>query len=281
MTPSLLKVGIYGLGLIGGSLAKALRKSGEGITLYGYDRRKRRVKMALDEKVISKVLSGSEVAEMDVIFLAIPVLESLDAAQKLIEKMKKGSILTDCGSVKQSLCREMEGCSGDPWFVGGHPIAGTEKSGYENSFPELFKERVVFITPFERTPRDKVETVRSLWKKTGARVLKVDAKYHDHVFAFVSHLPHAVAYSLVHAVATFDSRLPLGYSAGGFKDFTRIASSNPVMWTDIMVENRDEILRALTHYRKSFTLLEDLIRKGDVEGMKEYFRLSKKKRDSI
>ncbi len=281
MTLSSLKVGIYGLGLIGGSLGKALRVSLPEITLYGYDRRKKRVEMALTEGVIAGPLSGKKVSEMDVIFLAIPVTGSLDAAKDLIGRMKKGSVLTDCGSVKRSLCRGMEHLSNDPWFVGGHPIAGTEKAGYENSFPGLFKEKVVFITPFEGTPREKVEAVRFLWKKTGARVLKVEAKYHDHVFAFVSHLPHAVAYSLVHSVATFDSRLPLGYSAGGFKDFTRIASSNPVMWTEIMVENRDEILRALTHYKKSLSLLEELIRKGDVEGMKEYFRLSKKKRDSI
>jgi prephenate dehydrogenase len=275
------RVGIYGLGLIGGSLAKAIKSYLPGISLYGYDLVRGRVNMALEEGVISAPLKGKLVGDMEVIFLALPVTKSLQAAPRLIRRMAPDAVLTDCGSTKVSLCRKMEEFSDGPFFVGGHPIAGTEKAGYENGFPELFRERVVFLTPQGNTPGKAWRKVKNLWKGVGAKVIKVDAGYHDHVFAFVSHLPHAVAYSLVHSVATFDSKLPLGYSAGGFKDFTRIASSDPTMWAEIMVENREEVLRALEHYGKSVSLLSKLVREGDVSGMKRFFRISKKKRDSI
>lgn len=276
-----LNVGIYGLGLIGGSLAKALSRSSPDLTIMGYDRNRKRLHMSLEDGTITEVLKGNKYEEVDVLFLAIPVERSKEVGKKLLARLRTDAILTDCGSVKKPICDELSEFTKGPFFVGGHPIAGTEKSGYENCFPDLFKSRVVFLTPYTGTPASKIRMVKSLWKRTGARVLEVEAGYHDHVFAFVSHLPHIVAYSLVHAVATFDSELPLGYSAGGFKDFTRIASSDPTMWSEIMVENKREIVMALKHFKKNLSQLETLIRGEDVPGMNRYFNLSKKKRDSI
>lgn len=275
------RVGIYGLGLIGGSLAKALSQYAPDITLLGYDRSKKRIGMALSEGTITGVLDRTRFADVDVLFLAVPVSRSRGIAHRLVSKLHEDAVLTDCGSVKKPICDALGKYTKGPYFIGGHPIAGTEKSGYENGFPDLFRKKVVFLTPDKSIPRRKIDLVKGLWKATGARVLEVEAGYHDHVFAFVSHLPHIVAYSLVHAVATFDSKLPLGYSAGGFKDFTRIASSDPDMWSEIMIENKQEIILALKHFNKNLLELESLIKKEDATGMKKYFKLSKKKRDSI
>ncbi|NIS74971.1 MAG: prephenate dehydrogenase/arogenate dehydrogenase family protein [Deltaproteobacteria bacterium] len=276
-----LRVGIYGLGLIGGSLVKALSKWQSEITLLGYDRNRKRLNMALSEGTVTEVLKGTHYRDVDVVFLAIPVSRSRDVAKRIISKLEKEAILTDCGSVKKPICDALGHHTKGPFFIGGHPIAGTEKSGYESGFPGLFQDRVVFLTPHCEIPKKKIGLVKHLWKLTGARVLEVDADYHDHVFAFVSHLPHIVAYSLVHAVATFDSKLPLGYSAGGFKDFTRIASSDPDMWSEIMIENKREIVMAFRHFKKNLSELESLIKREDSAGMKKYFKLSKRKRDSI
>ncbi|RMG60803.1 MAG: prephenate dehydrogenase [Deltaproteobacteria bacterium] len=275
------RIGIVGLGLIGGSLAKALRESAPGVEIYASDRRKKRVEMALGEGVISGTLGKKNLPEMDIVVLAVPVQESVKVARDLILRMAPESILTDCGSVKGEIYRALQDYWKSPCFVAGHPIAGTERSGYENGFPTLFRNRMVFLCPYKRTPRGKVALVKKMWERVGARVRTMDPDAHDHLFAFVSHLPHAVAYSLVHAIATFDSPLPIGYSAGGFRDFTRIASSDPTMWTEIMLQNREEVLRALRHFRKSLGALEEMIKKGDEEAMKRYFRMAKKTRDSL
>ena len=138
------------------------------------------------------------------------------------------------------------------------------------------------MTPTPRTDAGAVLRVERIWKRAGSAVLlRMDPKTHDHVFAYVSHLPHAVAYALVHSVATLPSRVPLGYSAGGFRDFTRIASSNPEMWKDIVLENRTELLRALSHYRRNLALLERRIAAGDAGGLLEYFGRAKKTRDGL
>lgn len=276
-----LKVGIYGLGLIGGSLARALSSRQAGMEIYGYDRKKERVGLALSDGTIKGELKGKTYGEMDVIVLAVPVRRSLSIGKRIIKRMNSKAVLTDCGSVKCAIFDHMSSYAKGPFFVAGHPVAGTEKAGYENSFAGLYDKRVVFLSPYEETPLDKVRVVERLWEAAGAKAIKVPPAYHDHVFAFVSHLPHIVSYSLVHSVATFDSPLPLGYSAGGFKDFTRIASSDPSMWAEILVENKQEVLRSLRHFKKSLSLLEKMIREEDEKEMKGYFRLSKKKRDSI
>ncbi|MGE5190560.1 MAG: prephenate dehydrogenase [Gemmatimonadota bacterium] len=276
------RIGIVGLGLIGGSLALALSGRRGGPEVWGCDRRRAYARQALDAGAISRACTEREIAACDVVVVCVPVLQSVSLIRRLGARMRPGSVLTDAGSVKAGIVRAGEAAMArGAAFVGGHPIAGTENSGYPAAFPGLFRGRTVIVTPTPESGSAAVRRVEALWRRVGARVLRMDARTHDHVFAYVSHLPHAVAYALVHAVATLDSRVPLGYTAGGFRDFTRIASSNPVMWKDIVLQNREEVLRATRHYRRNFALLEGLIRRRDAAGLLSYFRKAKKTRDGL
>ncbi len=276
------RLGIVGLGLIGGSLALSLKGKPGAPEIWGCDRRGDSVRMAREDGVIARACSESEIAACDIVVVCVPVIRSIALIRRIGKRMRPGSILTDVGSVKAEIVRAgREAVARGAEFVGGHPIAGTENSGYAAADASLFHGRTSIITPGEGNSEPALRCVEALWKMAGARVLRMDPETHDHVFAYVSHLPHAVAYALVHSVATLDSRVPLGYSAGGFRDFTRIASSNPEMWKDIVLQNRTEVLRAIAHYRKNFAHLEGLIRKEDATGLLSYFRKSKRTRDRL
>jgi prephenate dehydrogenase len=276
-------VGILGLGLIGGSLALALKGKRGAPEVWGCDRRKETVRRALSAGAIARGCTEAELAACDVVVVCIPVLRAVEAIRRLGPRMRPGAVLTDAGSVKSGIVREGErAAAGGAFFVGGHPIAGTEASGFSAADPGLFRGRSFIVTPTRRTDAGAVRRVERIWKRAGSAVLlRMDPKTHDHVFAYVSHLPHAVAYALVHSVATLPSKVPLGYSAGGFRDFTRIASSNPGMWKDIVLQNRTEVLRALAHYRRNLALLERRIARSDVDGLLDYFGRAKKTRDGL
>jgi prephenate dehydrogenase len=238
--------------------------------------------MALADRAIARACTESEIASCDIVVVCVPVLRSVDLLRRIGGRMRPGAVLTDAGSVKAAVVKAgraavPEGAE----FVGGHPIAGTENSGYPAADAYLFKGRTVILTPTKGNTEAAIGRVGRIWRLAGARVLRMDPRLHDHVFAYVSHLPHAVAYALVHSVATLDSNVPLGYSAGGFRDFTRIASSNPEMWKDIVLQNRREVLGAVGHYRKNLALLEGLIRRKDSAGLLAYFRKAKKTRDGL
>ena len=277
------RVGILGLGLIGGSLALALKGKRGAPEVWGCDRRKETVRKALSAGAIARGCTEAELAGCDVVVVCIPVLRAVEAIRRLGPRMRPGAVLTDAGSVKSGIVREGERAAArGSFFVGGHPIAGTEASGFSAADPGLFRGRSFIVTPTRRTDAGAVRRVERIWKRAGSAVLlRMDPKTHDHVFAYVSHLPHAVAYALVHSVATLPSKVPLGYSAGGFRDFTRIASSNPGMWKDIVLQNRTEVLRALAHYRRNLALLERRIARGDVDGLLDYFGRAKKTRDGL
>ncbi len=276
------RVGIVGLGLIGGSLALALSGRRGGPEVWGCDRRREFARMAVEGGAIARACTEREMAQCDIVVVCVPVLRSLALIRSLGGRMRPGAVLTDAGSAKAEIVRAgLAAMARGAEFVGGHPIAGTENSGYPAAFAGLFKGRTVILTPTAGNSEAALRRVETLWRRAGARVLRMDARTHDHVFAYVSHLPHAVAYALVHSVATLDSRVPLGYSAGGFRDFTRIASSNPEMWKDIVLQNRGEVLRAARHYRRNFALLEGLIRRRDAAGLLSYFRKAKKTRDGL
>lgn len=277
-----VRLGIVGLGLIGGSLALALRGKRGAPEVWGCDRRKESVRAAAECGAIARGATEREIAACDVVVVCVPVRGSVAVIERIGRRMRPGSVLTDAGSVKAEVVERgraavAEGVS----FVGGHPIAGTENSGFSAADGSLFQGRTAIVTPCEGDDPRAVHAVEKVWQRAGARVLTMDPATHDHVFAYVSHLPHVVAYALVHAVGTLETNVPLGYSAGGFRDFTRIASSNPAMWRDIVLQNRPEMLRALAHYRKNLSLIEGLIRKGDEEGILAYFGRSKKIRDGI
>ncbi|HEY3491157.1 MAG TPA: prephenate dehydrogenase/arogenate dehydrogenase family protein [Candidatus Deferrimicrobiaceae bacterium] len=277
-----LRLGIVGLGLIGGSLARALKGKRGAPEVWGFDKRRESVRMALECGAIAKGATEREIAGCDVVVVCVPVRVSVGVIERIGRRMRAGSILTDAGSVKAEVVAKgraavAEGVS----FVGGHPIAGTENSGFPAADPALFKGRTAIVTPCDGDDAVAVGIVEKIWRLAGARVLRMDPVTHDHVFAYVSHLPHVVAYALVHAVGTLDTKVPLGYAAGGFRDFTRIASSNPAMWKDIVLQNRPEMLRALAHYRKNLALIEGLIRQGDEAEILAYFGRAKKIRDGI
>ncbi len=276
------RIGIVGLGLIGGSLALSLRGRTGGPEVWGCDRRTESVRLARKSGAIARGCTESEIAACDIVVVCVPVIRSIGLIRRIGKRMRPGSVLTDVGSVKAEVVRAgQKGVAGGAEFVGGHPIAGTENSGFAAADPSLFRGRTAIVTPGEGNSETALRRVEAMWRMTGARVLRMDPETHDHVFAYVSHLPHVVAYALVHSVATLDSRVPLGYSAGGFRDFTRIASSNPEMWKDIVLQNRAEVLRSSAHFRRNLALLERLIRRGDAKGLLAYFRRSKRTRDRL
>ncbi len=276
------RIGIAGLGLIGGSLALSLKGKPGTFEIWGCDRRRETAGMAREGGALDRVCTEAEIAACDIVVVCVPVIRSVDLIRRIGRMMRPGTVLTDVGSVKAEIVRAgRKSMARGAEFVGGHPIAGTENSGYAAADASLFRGRTSVVTPSEDNSEAALRRVEAMWKRTGARVVRMDPETHDHVFAYVSHLPHAVAYALVHSVATLDSRVPLGYSAGGFRDFTRIASSNPEMWKDIVLQNRDEILRATSHYRKNFSLLEGLVRRKDAKGLLAYFRRAKRTRDRL
>jgi prephenate dehydrogenase len=277
-----LRLGIVGLGLIGGSLARALSGKRGAPEVWGLDRRKEYVRMALDCGAIAKGATEREIASCDVVVVCVPVRSSVAVIARIGKRMRPGAVLSDAGSVKAEVVSKGRAAAAPGVsFVGGHPIAGTENSGFPAADARLFKWRTAIVTPCEGDDPAAVRAIERLWTLAGARVLRMDPATHDHVFAYVSHLPHVVAYALVHAVGTLDTRVPLGYSAGGFRDFTRIASSNPGMWKDIVLQNRAQVLKSLAHYRKNLAQIEGLIRDGDEAGILAFFGRSKKIRDGI
>ncbi len=276
------RIGILGLGLIGGSLALALKGRRGAPEVWGYDRNRDSLEQALRAGAVAKACTETGIAACPVVVVCVPVIRSLGLIRRLKPRMAPGSVLTDVGSVKDELVREGRAAAGaGVEFIGGHPIAGTENSGFSSADPLLFRGRTVILTPAPGNTAEGLARVERIWKLAGARVLRMAPRLHDHVFAYVSHLPHAVAYALVHSVATLDSKVPLGYSAGGFRDFTRIASSNPEMWKEIVLQNRGEVLRALGHYRRNLALLERLVRRREAAGLLAYFREAKKTRDGL
>jgi len=277
------RLGILGLGLIGGSLALALKGKRGAPEVWGHDRNRAHVRRALAAGAIDRGCTPDELVGCDMVVVCIPVRSSLSAIRTLGGRMRPGSILTDAGSVKADVVREGERSAGKGVsFVGGHPIAGTERSGFSAADPFLFRGRSFIATPTRRTSEEALLRVERLWRLAGSKVvLRMAPKTHDRVFAYVSHLPHVVAYALVHSVATLPSRVPLGYSAGGFRDFTRIASSDPEMWKDIVLQNRKEVLRAMERYRRNLDLLARRIAGSDAAGLREYFARAKKTRDGL
>jgi prephenate dehydrogenase len=212
---------------------------------------------------IDETLGGA-----DLVVVATPVGISVDLIKEMVPFLKKGAIITDAGSVKTAIVKEAETCvPGTLHFVGSHPIAGTENSGFESSFPSLFNDRKCIITPVAGTDPGALEKVKALWSLVGAKVVCMDCEEHDRIFAAVSHLPHLVAYSMVNCLLTIDGfeENIFSYSAGGFKDFSRIAASHPEMWKDIVLMNKDKVLPALAVFQKYVSELKDAIEHDDAD----------------
>ncbi|CAH2031116.1 prephenate dehydrogenase [Trichlorobacter ammonificans] len=284
--PLIRTMTVIGVGLIGGSFARALKGSGAVERVIGVDRDQENLKTALELGVVDEAAPSlaDGVRAADLVFLAVPVRSVAAVVAELAPHLAGGCIVTDGGSVKDELVRQCEALlPAGVAFVGGHPIAGTEHSGAAASFAELFKGRRCILTPTATTDAAALQTVRRLWEAAGSRVESMDPLTHDRVFAAVSHLPHMVAYALVHAVAASaeEEENILAFSAGGFRDFTRIASSDPVMWRDIALMNRGPLLDLLDRYADELAALRQRVESGDGTWLEQFFRTSKRLRDEI
>lgn len=277
---------IIGVGLIGGSLARALKSSGAVKEIVGTSRNTQHLQCALELGVIDHIEGdvGVAVNDADVVVVAVPVgaMESVftDIAPHLSDK----TVLTDVGSSKASVVEAAKKAFGrlPANFVPGHPIAGTEKSGVENSFAELFQQRRVILTPTEVSSVGAVSAVREMWEQVGATVTEISVSHHDEVLAATSHLPHLLAFALVDTLATMDDKQEIfDYAAGGFRDFTRIASSDPLMWHDICVHNEPALLKMLDLFNGDLNRLRKAIAENDGDYLLQVFSRAKAARDQL
>ncbi|MBI5748010.1 MAG: (d)CMP kinase [Nitrospinae bacterium] len=267
---------IIGVGLIGGSFARVCKEKKLADRIIGFGRDEKNLKKAVELKVIDSYTQNLKeaVRDSDFILLATPVSTIIEIAREMMPYLKKGAIITDAGSVKGEIVREIDKILPEGiFFVGAHPIAGTEKSGVEASFLDLFVGSRCVMTPVLKTDPVALEKVKEIWKETGSEVILMDADKHDRYLAAVSHLPHAVAYALVNAVGGLDEKEKgvLSFSAGGFRDFTRIAASHPAMWRDIFLMNKREVVGMINLFQSTLEDIKEAISSSDGKKLEKEF----------
>ena len=277
------KITIIGVGLIGGSLAKAIKKNNLAEVVFGFGRNLSRLEVAQKSNIIdqysidiSEALDGASI-----VVIATPVGTFESILRELKPYITEGMIITDVGSTKTGIAKsareilvEMASC-----FVPAHPIAGKEKSGFESSDEELFINKKVIITPLEINTDKTINSLKKLWEDVGADVDFMSAESHDELLGMTSHLPHMLAFSLVNYLITQNPSASI-YAAGGFKDFSRIASGDAVMWRDICLNNRDQIIAHIKSYQETLSALVDAIDNQDKDKLESFFRDAKTTRDS-
>ena len=275
---------IIGVGLIGGSLARALRDAGACREVVGAGRNAGNLQTAVELGVIDRYDTSlaQAVSGADMVVVCVP-LGAMEGVFKAIKgRLADDVVLTDVGSAKGSVIEAAQRAFGSvpEFFVPGHPIAGTEQSGVEASFPGLYNDRRVILTPLPDTSAHATERVRDMWQVAGAQVVNMNPAHHDAVLAATSHLPHLLAYSLVDTLARLDDNDEVfEYAAGGFRDFTRIASSDPVMWRDVCLANSDAILLMVECYINDLQVLSEAIRNHDGQQLLDVFSAAKAARD--
>ena len=281
-----MKLAVIGLGLIGGSLARALRAGrAAGMQIVGFDTDAKQMRLAKDLGVVDQVAedAAKAVGNADVVVIAVPVLHTADALKACLPGLKKTAIVTDVGSTKQSVLADVaKVCGGKapPWFVAGHPIAGTEKSGVANSFAELFHNHRVILCPHPGQNVDARKRIADLWRAVGARVVEMEPAQHDAIFAATSHLPHLLAYSFVDMLARQPGQEEIFANAGGgFRDFTRIASSSPQMWHDILRANQATVTKLLETQIGELGNLLQLMREAKWDELKAVFERARSARE--
>ncbi len=281
----MINVGFIGLGLIGGSIARSLRKADSTIHITAYNRSRNSLEAAVSDGVIDTAVNGidNSFAACDIIFLCTPVEHNLSYLRTLKPLIKNDCIITDVGSVKGYIHREVHKLGMDYCFIGGHPMAGSEKTGYNAATDVLLQNAYYAITPTAETTEDKLAFYTELVKLTGAIPIVVDPDEHDYAVAGISHVPHLIAAGLVNTVRendTADGLMKL-MAAGGFKDITRIASSSADMWSQICSVNADQISAFLGRYIDYMTSLKEMVDTHNTSGIAEAFTESKEYRDSI
>jgi cyclohexadieny/prephenate dehydrogenase len=283
-------VAILGLGLIGGSLARALRDSGFSQRFIGYGHREPSLRRGVELGVIDDfTLDLDEVIEQaDIIVICTPTLIASSMLEQILPKLvgrAGGPVITDVASVKGNILdagKRVWGGTMPPQLVLGHPIAGSERSGVDASSAELFVRHRVILTPVEGNDPAAVELIRAMWDSTGADVVDMAVAEHDAVLAATSHLPHVLAYTLVDALAQSDASDDIfRFAAGGFRDFTRIASSDPVMWRDITIANKTALLEAIDSFSEHLARLREAMVSEDTEQLFDTFSRAKQARDDF
>jgi prephenate dehydrogenase len=276
-----MKLAVIGVGLIGGSFALALKQARKVSKVVGVGRNAANLKLALERGVIDAIAPdpGAAARDADLVLVAAPVAQFPAIFAALAESK---ALITDGGSTKRDVIAAARKALGKriARFVPAHPIAGAEKSGAAAAKAELFQDRRVVLTPLKENAKASVATVEAAWSACGAKVSRMDAEEHDAVLAAVSHLPHVLAYALVHDVAKRNNSAQLfSFAAGGFRDFTRIASSHPEMWRDICLANRDRLLQELKLYANELGSIRKLIDNGDGAGLEKLFAAARDARD--
>jgi len=285
LTDKFGRVSIIGVGLIGGSIALAMRRLKLANEIIGLGRRIENLKQAKKLKIIDawSLKPKEAVRNAELIILATPMRAMPELVKSIAQDFKPGAILTDVGSTKLKMIEKILPLLDEKVdFVPAHPIAGREKTGAKYADAELFKNRWTIITPTQRSSKKGVLRIKRLWLALGAKVEVMSPKDHDEILAYISHLPHIVAYGLVSAIWNKEQALPvLRFSAGGFKDFIRIAGSSPEMWRDICLENKDMIINALNQYQNQLEELKKMMVKEDGKGLEKVFSKSRQVKEKV
>lgn len=276
------KIVIFGVGLIGGSFALALRKAGAVREVVGFGRSEATLQQAMQLGILDRIGADmEELREADIVLLATPVGQMAELMERIAPHLGAHTLVTDGGSTKSDVVAAARANLGSriAQFIPAHPIAGAEKSGAGAALAELYQGKKVVLTPLPENSREAVSRVRKAWELCGAVVSELTPQQHDAVFAAVSHLPHLLSFALVHDLAQRDNRdLLLSFAASGFRDFTRIAASSPEMWRDICLANREALLRELKQYADELYALFQALENSDADKLDEVFTEARKVR---
>jgi cyclohexadieny/prephenate dehydrogenase len=281
------RVALIGIGLIGSSLARVLRRDSPQTYLVACARRAetlaavRRLDLA-DETTDDPAVAA---AGADLVVIATPLSAYAEIGRRIAPALRRGAIVTDVGSVKEAVIRDLQPTLPEGvHLVPGHPVAGTEHSGPEAGFAELFRGRWCILTPLPETTPEPLAAITRMWEQAGMRVVTMSADHHDRVLAVTSHLPHLIAYTIVGTATDLEDSLKsevIEFSASGFRDFTRIAASDPVMWRDIFLNNREAVLEILQRFNEDLTALQRAIRWGEGDKLQDLFTRTRAIRRSI
>ena len=281
------KVCIIGCGLIGSSIARAIRKNHLSSKIVSSNRSDSVNKKVIELKIVDD--SSSDTKKMaegsDLIIIATPLSSYEDIISKIKNSLKSGTILTDVGSVKENVINLIEkDVPANVSWISSHPIAGTEESGPEAGFSELFKNRWCILTPSKKAQEKDIKLLETFWKKIGSKVDIMEAKQHDYILSITSHMPHLIAYNIVNTSLNIQDEkksVIVKYSAGGLRDFTRIAASNPIMWRDIFIQNKKNISKMIDKFIEDLEDLKKAIENEDGKKLEEIFTKTKKIRKEI
>ena len=281
------KVCIIGCGLIGSSIARAIKKNKLAKKIVSSNRSNAANKKVVKLKIVDEASSDAKkiTKESDLIIIATPLSSYKDVILKIKNSLKNGAILTDVGSVKKNVIPIVEkNIPKNISWISSHPIAGTEESGPESGFSELFKNRWCILTPSKKAKKKDIKLLETFWKKIGSKVDTMNAKEHDYILSITSHIPHLIAYNIVNTTLNMKKKKDkniVKYSAGGLRDFTRIAASNPIMWRDIFIQNKNNTSKMIDKFINNLKNLKKAIKKQDEEKLERIFTKTKKIRKEI